>query len=169
MFGGGLGEHHQQANATDRKYRFAAFLQSVATPALLANDISTQFCEKKSCVVEGTINRNSQVSSHAYVMYMILLSFLRKGTLLFDERGRYNEDQNPISRCLNVPTIIPLSRKAFLSSQQVSGSNAQAWQAARLRESRPWPSLMIQTGSLEQVLAELTAFIKILGNASGRP
>jgi hypothetical protein len=37
---GGLGEHHQQANATDRRYRFVAFLQSVATLALLAADVS---------------------------------------------------------------------------------------------------------------------------------
>jgi hypothetical protein len=37
---GGLGEHNQQANATDRQYRFVAFLQSVATPALLADVIS---------------------------------------------------------------------------------------------------------------------------------
>ena len=36
---GGLGEHHQQANATGQENRAVAFLQSVATPALLADVI----------------------------------------------------------------------------------------------------------------------------------
>ena len=47
---GGLGEHHQQANATDRQYRFVAFLRSVATLALLANDY---FSCVSSCVANN--------------------------------------------------------------------------------------------------------------------
>ena len=63
----------------------------------------------------------------------------------------------------------PSVQNALRSSQQVSGNRAQAWHAAKLSESLPCPLLMMQTGSLEHDLEELTAFLNILGKASGRP
>ena len=52
---GGLGEHHQQANATGQKNRPVAFLQSVATPALLADVIP-----KQASIVDMLINYHQE-------------------------------------------------------------------------------------------------------------
>src|SRR5690348_6163647 len=81
---------------------------------------------------------------------------------LCDERWEHPSHQdstpkNAMSGVPGTPTISPRSSRTFISSQLTSGSNTQAWQAARLSESTPAASASMQSGSDEHHAARVMA------------
>ena len=90
------------------------------------------------------------------------LAFGGAARALCDVRRDHPGHQAPTSKNASsgapgAPAISARSSRTFISSQLTSGSNTQAWQAARLRESTPAASASMQSGSDEHHAARSTA------------
>ena len=77
--------------------------------------------------------------------------------------------KKPTTGSAKVPTTTPRSSRRLPFSQQVSGSKAQLWHAAKLRDSGPWPVDCIQMGSDVHQLAFSIALIIVSSNLPHSP